>query len=349
MVLSLGSLLSVALGGCQSPWRPWEAALFDRPGSWSARVSPEHNQTPIHTEIVLGSTQASALISIAAIKMMDMVRKDGNSPWLGQNKSMTVFPVTSHRSIEIYCKEYWRGIYSMVVSTQPVPKDLRLLCGRHRVPPLIEIPMASSAVAFVVADKNSFAHSLRLERLDQILLNAGDKLLWSDLDPRWPRTSLRIGWNGTKAGDFLFGAWTDNRPLRFLGNDDPLKLLDRIGADPTLLGVVTYNKLIEAKARGFPVRALAVVEGQGNPVPLADATVMDGTYPQRLRIVVRGLATREAMMRSCLSASALAIILDPANHIPALTNYLPLRPNEYGQALGVLRTATPNDHCIRQH
>ena len=348
MVLSLGSLLSVALGGCQSPWRPWETALFDEPGVSVAGDSSQRSKTPIHTEIILGSTQASALIAIAAMKIMDLARKNGNHPWLGENWSLTIFPVTSHRSIEIYCKEYWRGIYSMVVSTQPVPKDLLALCGRHGVPPLVEIPIASSAVAFVVANNNPFADSLRLERLAQILPKAGDQLLWSDLDPRWPRTSLRIGWNGATIGDFLFGTWTNNRPSRFLGNDDPLKLLDRIGADPTLLGVVTYNMLLEAQARGVPVHALAVGDGQADPVPLEAATVMDGTYPQRLRILARGLATREAMMRSCFSTSALAIILNASNRVPMHANYLPLRPNEKDKALGILRTTIPKDHCLGQ-
>jgi len=346
MVLSMGSLLSVALGGCQSPWRPWQTALFDGPGVSVLGASSQRSKTPIHTEIILGSTQASALIGIAAMKIMDLARENGNDPWLGENWSLTIFPVTSHRSIEIYCKEYWRGIYSMVVSTQPVPKDLLSLCTRHGVPPLMEIPIASSAVAFVVADNNTFAHSLRLERLAKILPKAGDQLLWSDLDPRFPQTSLRVGWNGASIGDFLFGTWTDKRPSRFLAIDDPLKLLDRIGADPTLLGVVNYNTLLDAQARGVPVHALAVGEGQGDPVPLTDATVMDGTYPQRLRIVARGLATREAMMRSCFSTSALAIILNASNRGPILTNYLPLRPGEKDKALEILRTITHKDHCI---
>jgi hypothetical protein len=347
MVLSLASLLTVALGGCQGRWRPWETALFDGPGvSLGTAGSPRDRHTPIHTEIILGSTQASALISMAALKMMDLAKEDSNSSWLGENWSLTIFPVTSRRSIEIYCKEYWRGIYSMVVSTQPVPKDLLALCARHGVPPLMEIPMANSAIAFVVADTNPFAQSLQLERLAQILPKAGSQLLWSDLDPRWPRTSLRIGWNGAAIGDILFGAWTSNRPLRFLGMDDPLKLLDRIGADPTLLGVVTYNTFLEAQARGIPVRALAVGEAQGAPVPLVDSTVMDGTYPQRLRLSVLGLATREAMMRSCFSASAFETILKPSYDVPALANYLPLRPEERAGAMAVLQAAAPKHHCI---
>jgi len=347
MVLSLASLLTVALGGCQGRWRPWETALFDGPGvSLGTAGSPRDRHTPIHTEIILGSTQASALISMAALKMMDLAKEDSNSSWLGENWSLTIFPVTSRRSIEIYCKEYWRGIYSMVVSTQPVPKDLLALCARHGVPPLMEIPMANSAIAFVVADTNPFAQSLQLERLAQILPKAGSQLLWSDLDPRWPRTSLRIGWNGASVGDILFSAWTSNRPLRFLGIDDPLKLLDRISADPKLLGVVTYNTLLEAQARGVPVRALAVGEAQRDPVPLVDATVMDGTYPQRLRLLVRGLSTREAMMRSCFSASALAVILNASYGVPGSASYLPLRPNEYDKALSVFRAAEPRHHCI---
>jgi len=347
MVLSLGSLLSVALGGCQAPWRPWETPLFDGPGISLAGTakSPRHSP-PIQTEIILGSTQASTLFGMAALKMMDLAKENNNSSWLGENWSLTIFPLASRRSIEIYCKDYWRGIYSMVVSTQPVSKDLLQLCARHRVPPLIEIPIASSAIAFVVADSNTFAQSLQLERLAQILPRAGDQLLWSDLDPRWPRTSLRIGWNGGSVGDILFSAWTSNRPLRFLGIDDPLKLLDRISADPKLLGVVTYNTLLEAQARGVPVRALAVGEAQRDPVPLVDATVMDGTYPQRLRLLVRGLSTREAMMRSCFSASALAVILNASYGVPGSASYLPLRPNEHAKALSVFRAAEPKHHCI---
>ena len=348
MGLSLASLVSVALGGCQAPWRPWETALFDGPGAslaGTAKSSP-NSPTPIHTEIILGSTQASSMIGMAALKMMDLAKENNNSSWLGENWSLTIFPVTSRRSIETYCKEYWRGIYSMVVSTQPVPNDLLALCARHGVPPLIEIPMANSAIAFVVADNNPFAQSLQLERFAQILPKAGSQLLWSDLDPRWPRTSLRIGWNGASTGDILFGAWTTNRPSHFLGIDDPLKLLDRIGADPTLLGVVTYNTFLEARDRGIPVRALAVGEVQGKPVPLSEATVMDGTYPTRLRLSVRGLATREVMMKSCFSASAVAVILNPAYSVPALTNYLPLRPDEYAKALAVLHAAEPKHHCI---
>jgi len=345
--LSLASLLSVALGGCQVPWRPWETVLFDGPGVSLAGTakSSRNSHTPIHAEIILGSTQASSMISMAALKMMDLAKENNNSSWLGENWSLTIFPVTSRRSIETYCKEYRRGIYNMVVSTQPVPKDLLALCARHGVPPLIEIPIANSAIAFVVADNNPFAQSLQLERLAQILPKAGSQLLWSDLDPRWPRTSLRIGWNGASAGDILFGAWTTNRPSHFLGIDDPLKLLDSIAADPTLLGVVTYNTLLEAQDRGIPVRALAVGEVQGDPVPLADATVMDGTYPTRLHLSVRGLATREAMMKSCFSASAVAVILNPAYGVPALSNYLPLRPNEYAKALAVLHAAEPKHHC----
>ena len=347
MVLSLGSLLSVALSGCQAPWRPWEAPLFDGPGvSLAGTAKSSRRSPPGQTEIILGSTQASALFGMAALKMMDLAKENNNSTWLGENWSLTMFPLASRRSIEIYCKDYWRDIYSMVVSTQPVSKDLLQLCARHRVPPLIEIPIATSAIAFVVADNNPFAQSLQLERLAQILPKAGDQLLWSDLDPRWPRTSLRIGWNGASIGDILFSAWTSNRPLRFLGVDDPSKLLDRISADPKLLGVVTYNTLLEAQARGVPVRALAVGEAQRDPVPLVDATVMDGTYPERLRLLVRGVSTREAMMRSCFSASALAVILNASYDVAGSASYLPLRPNEYDKALSVLRAAEPKHHCI---
>jgi hypothetical protein len=175
MGFSLASLLSVALGGCQSPWRPWETALFDGPGVPLAGTAKSSRNSPtlIHTEIILGSTQASSMIGVAALKMMDLAKENNNSSWLGENWSLTIFPVTSRRSIETYCKEYWRGIYSMVVSTQPVPKDLLALCARHGVPPLIEIPMANSAIAFVVADNNPFAQSLELERLAQVLPKAG--------------------------------------------------------------------------------------------------------------------------------------------------------------------------------
>jgi hypothetical protein len=61
---------------------------------------------------------------------------------------------------------------------------------------------------------------------------------------------------------------------------------------------------------------------------------------------VLGLATREAMMRSCFSASALATILNTSYDVPALANYLPLRPKERGGALAVLHAAAPKQHCI---
>jgi hypothetical protein len=89
-----------------------------------------------------------------------------------------------------------------------------------------------------------------------------------------------------------------------------------------------------------------VGEVQGKPVPLSEATVMDGTYPTRLRLSVRGLATREVMMNSCFSASAVAVILNPDYGVPELTNYLPLRPDEYTKALAVLHASEPKHHCI---
>lgn len=173
MVLSLGSLLSVSLSGCQAPWRPWEAPLFDGPGvSLAGTAKSSRRSPPGQTEIILGSTQASALFGMAALKMMDLAKENNNSTWLGENWSLTMFPLASRRSIEIYCKDYWRDIYSMVVSTQPVSKDLLQLCARHRVPPLIEIPIASSAIAFVVADNNHLPRVFN----------------WSD----WPRSFPRL-------------------------------------------------------------------------------------------------------------------------------------------------------------
>jgi phosphate transport system substrate-binding protein len=146
-----------------------------------------------------------------------------------------------------------------------------------------ELPVAFDALTVVINPKNSFLKSITVAELKKMWEPGaqGKVMKWSQVNPAWPDTPLKLFGAGADSGTFdyfteaIVGKSKSSRG-DFTASEDDNVLVQGVARDVNALGFFGFAYYVENKDK---LKAVPVVEKPGKPaVEPSMETVLKGTY-----------------------------------------------------------------------
>ncbi|QDK45311.1 protein sphX [Bdellovibrio sp. ZAP7] len=239
---------------------------------------------------------ASLIFSSHAHAQVPVIRIDGSS---------TVFPITEAMAEEYQTskrgkvrvtvgisgtgggfKKFCRGETDIQNASRPIQAAEIEKCRAKGVT-FIELPIAYDATAIIVSPKNTWLKSITVDELKKMWQPAaqGKVMLWSDVNPAWPKEKMKLYGAGSDSGTFdyfteaIVGKAKASRG-DYTASEDDNTLVTGVANDPNALG---YIPLAYAEENVSKLRMVPVVGGEKSPKKMeavipARKTVETGDY-----------------------------------------------------------------------
>ena len=179
-------------------------------------------------------------------------------------------------------KKFCRGEIHIANASRPILKKEMEDCKAAGIQ-YVELPVAFDALTVVVHPKNTFLKSITVEELKKIWEPAaqGKITKWSQVNPAWPDTPLKLFGPGADSGTFdyfteaVVGKSKSSRGDYTASEDDNV-LVQGVSRDTGAIGYFGFAYYVENKAK---LRAVPIVEKAGQPAvePSFD-NVVKGIY-----------------------------------------------------------------------
>ena len=239
---------------------------------------------------------AALLIAVCPARAQQVIRVDGSS---------TVFPInaavaddfqkargTDARVANVRVaiavsgtgggfRKFCRGETDISGASRPIRRDEMADCARAGIE-YFELPVGFDALTVVVHPKNGFIRQLSIAEMKKIWEPAaeGKTLLWSEVNPAWPKQPMRLFGPGPESGTFEYfteavvGQAKASR-RDFTASEDDDVLVQGVARDPNALGYFGYAYYAENKDR---LRAVPIVNDKGKAVAPSTQAVESGAY-----------------------------------------------------------------------
>ncbi|WPM32218.1 PstS family phosphate ABC transporter substrate-binding protein [Hydrogenobacter sp. T-2] len=237
------------------------------------------------------SMGALALLSVPA-KAQQIIRVDGSS---------TVYPLTEGVAEEFQkakrgavkvtvgisgtgggFKKFCRGETDISNASRPILAREMEECRRNGVQ-YIELPVAYDGLAVVVNPRNNWATCMTVDQLKEVWKpeSQGKRMMWSDLDPNWPRQEIKLCGPGSDSGTFdyfteaIVGKAKSSRG-DYLASEDDNVLVQFAQRER---GALCYFGLAYVEENKGKVKAIQIRNPKtGQCVAPTYQTVQNGTY-----------------------------------------------------------------------
>ena len=182
-------------------------------------------------------------------------------------------------------KKFWAGESDISDASRPIKPSEVEQCIKNGVE-YIELPIAYDGLAIVVNPKNTWLSSITTEQLKKIWEPEaqGVVMKWSDVDPTWPATPLRLYGPGVDSGTYDYFTEAINRKEHasrgdFTSSEDDNVLVQGISGDDGALGYFGYAYYEEnaEKLKLIPVDDGKPENGAG-PIALSTESVQNASY-----------------------------------------------------------------------
>lgn len=234
------------------------------------------------------------LLSIQALSQ-SLIKIDGSS---------TVFPITEAMAEEFQAqakgkvrvtvgisgtgggfKKFCRGETDVQNASRPITTQEMANCKAAGIK-YLELPVGFDATAVIVNPKNDWLKEITVAELKKMWApEAQGKIMkWSDVNPKWPATSLKLYGAGADSGTFdyfteaIVGKAKSSRG-DYTASEDDNTLITGVGSDK---GAIAYVPLAYAVENLKKVKVIGVIGGEGAPKKTAvmpsKETVEDGSY-----------------------------------------------------------------------
>lgn len=179
-------------------------------------------------------------------------------------------------------KKFCRGEIDISNASRPIKQKEIDKCKAAGIQ-FIEIPVAFDALTVVINPKNDFAKKMTVAELKKIWEPAaqGKVKTWSQVNPAWPNTPLKLFGPGADSGTFdyfteaVIGKSKSSRG-DFTASEDDNVLVKGVAGDKGGLGYFGYAYYEENKDK---LTAVAVIEKAGKPAVLpSKEAIENGTY-----------------------------------------------------------------------
>lgn len=285
------------------------------------------------------------VLPVAARAQVPVIRIDGSS---------TVFPITEAMAEDFQTslrgkvrvtvgisgtgggfKKFCRGETDIQNASRPIQSNEMEKCRKANVK-FIELPIAYDATAIIVSPKNTWLKSITTAELKKMWEPAaqGKVVLWSDVNPLWPKEKLKLFGAGSDSGTFdyfteaIVGKSKASRG-DYTASEDDNTLVTGIANDQYGLG---YIPLAYAQENVGKVKIVAVVGGEkapekNNPVLPTRESVEGGTYYPLSRPIF--IYVNEASLKKSEIGEFVKFYLKKAPSIVPEVKYVPLPQSAY--------------------
>jgi phosphate transport system substrate-binding protein len=232
-------------------------------------------------------------------------------------------------------KKFCRGETDISNGSRPILKEELDACKQAGIE-FYELPIAFDALTVAVSPKNTFLDCVTVSDLKKIWEPSaqGKVLLWSDVNPNWPKQKITLYGAGSDSGtfDYFTEAVTGKAKASrgdYTASEDDNVLVQGIENDANSLGYIPFAYYAPHADK---MKALGVDwgKGQGCVKPSLDA-VLAGTYnplSRPLFIYVSKKAAEKPEVKEFVEFTM-------KNAVPLIreVKYLPLPERAYGQGL----------------
>ncbi len=180
-------------------------------------------------------------------------------------------------------KKFCLGETDISDASRPIKNEEAQICAENNIE-YVEFLVALDGLTVMVSPENDWLDSLDAEQLGQILGVNSTIVKWSDIDPSFPDETIKFFIPDPDSGtrDYMVEVVekvVGDEDLRqdentTFSSDDNV-LLDGIANDPYAFGFFGYAYYINNTDK---VRAVAIVNSDGEAVLPADDTVQNGSY-----------------------------------------------------------------------
>ena len=180
-------------------------------------------------------------------------------------------------------KKFCRGETDISNASRPILKSEMEDCAKAGIQ-YYELPVAFDALTVVVNPKNTFLDKgITVEQLKRIWEPGaqGKVTKWSQIDPSWPNTDIKLFGAGADSGTFdyfteaIVGKAKASRGDYTASEDDNV-LVQGVQRDANAIGYFGYSYYAENQSK---LKAVPIIEKSGKAGVLPSmATVLDGTY-----------------------------------------------------------------------
>lgn len=177
-------------------------------------------------------------------------------------------------------KRFARGETDISNASRPIKKEEAEQAQANGVE-FIEVPVAYDGLSVVVNKSNAFADKLTVDQLKKIFTEGGART-WRDLDPSWPEQPIKVFSPGTDSGTFDYmrevvthGDKSGKMRSDMQVSEDDNVLVTGVSGDPAAIGYFGSAYYFENRDK---LRAVPIVNKQGQAVEPAPETIQDGSY-----------------------------------------------------------------------
>ncbi len=232
-------------------------------------------------------------------------------------------------------KKFCRGETHINDASRPITKKEIEECKKNNIS-FIELPVAFDGLAVVVNPKNTWATCLTVEQLKEVWKpeSEGKQIKWSDLDPKWPKETIKLAGAGSDSGTFEYFTEAIVGKARasrgdYLASEDDNVIVNFVQREKNALG---YFGLAYAEANKGKVKAVQIKNPKtGKCVAPNLETVKSGEYQPLSRplfIYVNAKAAEEAHVKEFVE-----FYLKNAGKLAKQVGYIPFPDKAYSEIL----------------
>lgn len=194
-----------------------------------------------------------------------------------------------------------------------------------------EFELAYDGLSIAVNKENDWVDHLTVEELKKLWVNTGDKKLWSDIRPEWPKEEITFYSPGTDSGtyDYFNEVVLEEQPIVedvTLSEDDNF-LVQGVSGDTNAIGFFGYAYYAENKEK---LKIVPIDDGKG-PVEPTHATIKDGSYTPLSRPLYL-YVNNESVKEKEQVADYMQYTLDIAGEMAEEVGYVKMPDEKYEHA-----------------
>jgi phosphate transport system substrate-binding protein len=237
-------------------------------------------------------------------------------------------------------KKFCRGETDVSDASRPILKAEMEACARAGIK-YIELPIAYDALTVVVNPQATWIDQVSIAELKKMWDPASQGVVgkWNQVNGKWPNAPLKLFGPGSDSGTFDYFTEAVNGKAKssrgdFTASEDDNVLVQGIEADRNALAYFGYAYYA---ANAGKMKALKVVNAQGQAVGPSEAAVLDGSYnpfSRPLFIYVNAASAARPEVREFVTF----YLTQGAGYVREV-KYVPLAPQAYQTALGHFQKA----------
>ncbi len=272
--------------------------------------------------------------------------------------SSTVFPITEAMAEEFQTlkkgkvrvtvgisgtgggfKKFCRGETDVQNASRPIQASELESCRKAGIK-FVEIPVAYDATVVVVNPKNNWVNEISVSDLKKMWEPGaqGKIMKWSDLNPAWPKETIKLYGAGADSGTFdyfteaIVGKSKSSRG-DYTASEDDNTLVTGISNDKTAIGYLPLAYYEENKAK---LKVLGIIGGDKSPkkgeaILPSRQTVESGAYFPLSRPVL--IYVSEASLKKVEVKEFVRFYISNSAEIVPQVKYVPLPKKAYEMAL----------------